>query len=89
MHQVCFLYMLNYPVMSTLSERESTSKHARKYVYLSTIEKSSYFSKIEKSSDRQKLVSHPMPEHVDELISLDAFVMFAHSLSPSFLVLSE
>ena len=64
MHQLCFLYMLNYLVMYSLSEREregereSGSKHARTCVYLSRIETSFY---------HQELVPHPMTEHVDEL----------------------
>ena len=38
LHQLCFPHMLNYPVIYSLSERESSSKHARNYVYLSKIE---------------------------------------------------
>ena len=51
--------MLNYPVIYPVSDRDSDSKHARNSVYLSKIENSSY---------PQELVSHSMPEHVDELI---------------------
>ena len=60
MHQLCFLHMLNYPVMDSLSLHESGSKHARNYVYLSKIENCSY---------HPELVSHPIPEHVDKLSS--------------------
>ena len=35
MHQLCFLDMLNYPVIYLRSERESDSKHAMNSVYLS------------------------------------------------------
>ena len=35
------LYMLNYAVIYSLSERESGSKHARHCVYISKIENSS------------------------------------------------
>ena len=62
LYQFCFLYMLHYPVIYSLSERkrerETGSKHARNCVYLSKIEISSY---------HQGLVSHPMPEHVEAL----------------------
>ena len=44
----------------TVHVRESSSKCARNSVYLSKIENGSY---------HQELVSHPMPEHVDELSS--------------------
>ena len=40
-------------------EREGGITHERNCVYLSKIENSSY---------HQELVSHPMPEHVEELI---------------------
>ena len=40
------------------AQRESGSKHERNCVYLSMIENISY---------HQELVSHPMPEHVEEL----------------------
>ena len=53
--------MLNNPVMSSFSERESSSKHARNCVSL---------NKIENSSCYLELVSHPKPEHVDVLSSL-------------------
>ena len=35
--QLCFLYMLKYPVMYLQSDRENGSKHARNCVYLSKI----------------------------------------------------
>ena len=60
MHQLCFLYMLNYPAVYSLSERQSGFTHARNCVYLSKIENSSYY---------QELVSHPLTESVDELSS--------------------
>ena len=60
MHQLCSLYMLNYSVIYSLSERLSGSKYAMHCVYLSKIENSSY---------HQELVSQPMPEHIDELSS--------------------
>ena len=34
LHQLCFIYKLNYPVIYSLSECESGCKHARNYVYL-------------------------------------------------------
>ena len=40
MHQLCFLYMLNYPAIYSLSERESGSKHAGNCIYLRKIENS-------------------------------------------------
>ena len=58
MYQLCFLYMLNYSVIYSLSEREIGRKHERNCVYLRKIENCSY---------NQELLSHPMPEHVDEL----------------------
>ena len=61
MHQICFLYMLNYLVIYLLSVRKSSSKHARNCVYLIKIENSFYYL---------KLLSHAMPEHVAELSSL-------------------
>ena len=61
MYQLCYLNMLNYPVIYSLSERDSSSKCARNNVYLSKSGNSSY---------HQELVSHPMPEHVVELTSL-------------------
>ena len=61
MHQSLFLYVLNYPDMHSLSEKESGCTHTGNCVYLSKIENSSY---------HQELVSHPIPEHVDELSSL-------------------
>ena len=42
MHQLCFLYVLNYPVIYSRSNRESGSKYARKCVHLSKIENSSW-----------------------------------------------
>ena len=53
-----YLYMLHYPVIYSLAERESGNKCARNCVYLSKIENSSY---------HQELVSHPMPEHIEAL----------------------
>ena len=53
--------VLNYPVMYSLSENGSGSKHARNCVYL---------SKIKNSSSYQELVSYRMPEHVEKLSSL-------------------
>ena len=57
-----------YAKQSSLStrspkERESSCTHVRNCVYLSKIENSSY---------HQELVSHPMPECVDELSTLDS-----------------
>ena len=54
-------FLLNYPTIYSLSRREKGYKHARNCVYLGKIENSSY---------NQELVSHPMPECVDELSSL-------------------
>ena len=67
MHQLYFLYMLKYPVIYLLSERErgegeSGSKHARNCVYLSKM-------KIVPSY-HQEFISHPMPEHIEGLSSL-------------------
>ncbi len=42
MHQLCFLYMLHYPVIYSPSESDSGSKHARNCIYLSKRENSSY-----------------------------------------------
>ena len=58
LHQLCFLYMLNYPVTYFMSEGESGSKHGVDCAYLSKIENSSY---------HQEFVSLPMPEHTEEL----------------------
>ena len=41
LHQLCFLYMLNYPVIYSPSKKESGSKHAINSVYLSKTENSS------------------------------------------------
>ena len=40
-------YIWNYPVMYSLSERESGSKHARNCVYLSKIENSAYRQELD------------------------------------------
>ena len=63
MHQLCFLYMLNYPAVYSLSERKRAAAHMQGTVF-------TIYRKIENSSYYQELVSHPMPECVDELNSL-------------------
>ena len=63
MYQLCFQHILNYVASHLLAvqERESNSKHAWNWVYISKIENSSY---------HQELVSHPISENFDELSNL-------------------
>ena len=56
-HQLCLLYMLHYPVIYSLSERESGSKHAKNCVHLSN---ENFLATI-------KNLSRPMPEHIEAL----------------------
>ena len=59
MHHLSFLHMLSNVSSHLLAVREcESSTHTRKWVYFSKIEHTSYY---------QELVSHPMPEYVDEL----------------------
>ena len=57
MHQLCILYMLNYPVIHSLSERASGSKHARNCVYPnSKIENNSYHRELVGKQSKPSLV---------------------------------
>ena len=55
--------MLNYPVMYSLSERERAAVHIQGTVF--TLARLKIVP-----SYHQELVSHPIPEHADELSGL-------------------
>ena len=63
MHQLCFLYMLNYPVILCSLSRERVAVNMQRTVF--TLARLKIVP-----SYHQELVSHPTPEHVDELSSL-------------------
>ena len=60
MYQFCFLYMLHYPVMYSLSERERVAVNMQGTVF--TLARLQIVP-----SYHQELVSHPMPEHIEAL----------------------
>ena len=60
MHQLCFLYMLNYPVIYSLSERERVEVNMQGIVF--TLERSKIVP-----SYHQEIISHPMPECIEAL----------------------
>ena len=62
MHRLFLLYMLNYPVMYSLQERERATVNKQGNMFT--------LARFENSSYHQDLVSHPMPEHVDEFSSI-------------------
>ena len=62
MHQLSFLYMLNYlACLPAVRKREREKLHTSKELYISKIENSSYY---------QEFVSHIQCQYVDELINL-------------------
>ena len=60
--------MLNYPVMYSLSERERVAVNVQGTVFTLARLKIVH-------SYHQELVSHPMPEHVEELSSLVRIIL--------------